>query len=658
MNSRDRHVPNSVCQRKRSFLVLLALLLTAISTSQPAQGQTQLLWGDTHLHTSNSVDAYMAGNRTAGPEVAYRYAMGVPVVHPYTRTRIQIIEPLDFLVVSDHAEYLGVMPAVMAEDFEQPEAGLFDRVKSWFVINILAFFIEDPQEGTRRFSTLLPEPEIQSGDSRDPIATAVEMGTDGGLADLGLVDEATATRIGATAWSASMDVANEYYKPGEFTTLVGWEWTQTASGANLHRVVMSDIDGERAKSIDPIGSDDAPYPVDLWNALNGLEEATGAAFIAIPHNSNLSKGYMFSKRTVRGDLIDADYAALRMKWEPIVEVTQIKGDSETHPDLSPEDPFADFEQFNFYLQAFPQARGYRIQPGDTVRSALKNGLELQDKMGTNPFQVGMIGSTDSHTSMSSAEEPNFWGKVATDSMPSTKRSTDDTGYGDGVQSFNGWNMSAGGLAAVWSEENTRESIVAAMKRRETYATTGPRIQLRFFGGWSFVEEDATAVDLAAIGYAGGVPMGGILNAAPEGSSPRFLVRATRGPKDHNLDRIQIIKGWTDGTGEAQEKIYNIAWSGQRELDASGELAPVGNSADIDTGDTANTIGASELATVWTDPDFDSAQNAFYYVRVLEIPTVRHSQLDAIALGIGTPYEGPATIQERAYSSPIWYSPPQ
>ena len=642
----------------KSFSVRMLFCFSAllVCAASQAQTQTQLLWGDTHLHTSYSVDAYMAGNRSAGPDVAYRYAKGKPVVHPYNKTRIQIIEPLDFLVVSDHAEYLGVIPVVMGGDFEQPEAGLFERAKSWAMINVLAYLIEDPLEGTKRFTGLLPEPEIQSGDSRDPIATAIEMGTDGGLESLGLINDDAARRISASQWSRSMQIADDHYQPGEFTSLVGWEWSQTASGANLHRIVLSDIDGAGAKNIDPIGSDDAPYPEDLWDALEAVSATTGAAFVSIPHNSNLSKGYMFAKRTLKGETINPDYANKRMKWEPVAEVTQIKGDSETHPDLSPEDEFADFEQFNFYLQAFPQAQGYQIQKGDTARSALKNGLEVEADIGVNPFKFGMIGSTDSHTSMASAEEPNFWGKVATDSTPSTKRRADEDGYADGVQSFNGWNMSAGGLAAVWSEENTRESIVAAMKRREIYATTGPRIQVRLFGGWHFAEDDALSANLAAIGYAGGVPMGGELGNAPEATAPRFLVRATRGPMDHNLDRIQIIKGWTDTAGEAHEKIYNVAWSGNRQSDAGGELPSVGNTASIESGDTANSIGAAELAAVWIDPEFNPSENAFYYARVLQIPTVRHSQLDAIALGIDTPYEGPATIQERAYTSPIWYSP--
>jgi len=274
------------------------------------------------------------------------------------------------------------------------------------------------------------------------------------------------------------------------------------------------MEGTTAAGIDPIGSDDAPYPEDLWNALEAMSKETQADFVSIPHNSNLSKGYMFSKTTLKGQPIDEEYARQRMKWEPIVEATQIKGDSETHPGLTPDDEFANFERFDFYLQAFPQAQGYKIQKGDTVRSALKNGLELAGDIGVNPFKLGMIGSTDAHTAIASAEEPNFWGKVATDSTPATKRRDDDDGYADGRQSFNGWNMSAAGLAAVWSTDNTRQGIVAAMKRRETYATTGPRIQVRLFAGWEFAEEDAQSPEIASIGYAGGVPMGGELSAAP------------------------------------------------------------------------------------------------------------------------------------------------
>lgn len=643
----------------KNLVGLAGGLVTLLAAgTAPAQEPTSLLWGDTHLHTSLSPDAYTAGNRSAGPDVAYRYAKGEPVVHPYNRTRVQILEPLDFLAVSDHAEYLGVMPVVMGGEVEQPEAGILEKIKSWAMVTLVRYLIEEPRSATKRFTQLLPEPEVQSGDTRDPIAAAIEAGTDGGLESAGLINEQAARRISASQWAQSMQVADHHNQPGVFTALVGWEWSQTASGANLHRVVVSDASGETASAIDPVGADDAPYPEELWDQLAALSATTGASFIAIPHNSNLSKGYMFARTTLKGEPITEGYALKQARWEPLAEVTQIKGDSETHPDLAPDDEFADFERFNFYLQAFPQARGYKVQEGDTLRSALKTGLELENAVGANPFKLGMIGSTDSHTSLASAEEPNFWGKVATDSIPENKRSVDPDGYGDGEQSFNGWSMSASGLAAVWATDNSRKAIIEAMQRRETYATTGPRIRVRLFAGWDFSPEDVMAPDIAAIGYAKGVPMGGQLAAAPAGAAPHFIISAAKGPIDHNLDRIQVIKGWLDGNGEAQEKIFDVVWSGERQPDAQGKLPAIGNTVDLHTGKTVNSIGAAELATLWVDPEFDPGQSAFYYARVLQIPTIRHSQLDAIALGIDTPYEGPATLQERAYTSPVWYTPPR
>jgi hypothetical protein len=645
--------------KKLQLSSITGLVLMALAANQTvAQQPGKLLWGDTHLHSSYSVDAYMAGNRSADPDVSYRYAKGEPVVHPYNKTRVQIQQPLDFLSVADHAEYLGIVPLVMSGEADTSEMGLFAQIKSWFAVMVMNFIIEDPLDGTKFFTGLLPVPEIVSGDTADPIQAAIDAGTDGGLETVGLVDDETAVRLTASQWERSMQAADRHYQPGVFTTLVGWEWTQTASGANLHRIVVSDTDGKTASTFDPVGSDDAPYPEQLWDKLAEISLATGADFVSIPHNSNLSKGYMFAKRQLNGDALDTEYATKRAKWEPLVEVTQIKGDSETHPDLAPTDEFADFERFNFYLQAVPQAQGYKAQQGDTIRSALKAGLELEQELGVNPFKFGMIGSTDSHSGMASAEEPNFWGKVSVDSIPENKRRNDvgsEDIYSNGIDSFNGWNMSAGGLAAVWAVDNTREEIIAAMKRRETYATTGPRINVRLFAGWEFSEADLTSIDIATTGYAKGVPMGGELNAAADGVSPSFLVTAVKGGLDHNLDRIQIVKSWLDTNNVAQEKIFNVAWSKGRELDANGKLTAVGNTADIRTGKTANTIGADQLATVWIDPEFDAGANAMYYARVLQIPTVRHSQLDAIALGIETPYEGPATIQERAYTSPVWYN---
>lgn len=645
--------------KKCQLSSITGLVLMALAANQTvAQQPDKLLWGDTHLHSSYSVDAYMAGNRSADPDVSYRYAKGEPVVHPYNKTRVQIQQPLDFLSVADHAEYLGIVPLVMSGEADTSEMGLFAQIKSWFTVMVMNFIIEDPVDGTKFFTGLLPVPEIVSGDSADPIQAAIDAGTDGGLETVGLVDDETAVRLTASQWERSMQAADRHYQPGVFTTLVGWEWTQTASGANLHRIVVSDTDGKTASTFDPVGSDDAPYPEQLWDKLAEISLETGADFVSIPHNSNLSKGYMFAKRQLNGDAIDTEYATKRAKWEPLVEVTQIKGDSETHPDLAPTDEFADFERFNFYLQAVPQAQGYKAQQGDTIRSALKAGLELEQELGVNPFKFGMIGSTDSHSGMASAEEPNFWGKVSVDSVPENKRRNDagsEDIYSNGIDSFNGWNMSAGGLAAVWAVDNTREAIIAAMKRRETYATTGPRINVRLFAGWEFSTADLANEDIATVGYAKGVPMGGELNTAAEGVAPSFLVTAVKGGLDHNLDRIQIVKSWLDENGNAQEKIFNVAWSDGRELDANGKLTAVGNTANIRTGKTANTIGADQLATVWLDPEFNANTSAMYYARVLQIPTVRHSQLDAIALGIETPYEGPATIQERAYTSPVWYN---
>ena len=643
---------------KKITVIGTTLLVSAVTlaTASADDEDKRLLWGDTHLHSSYSADAFMAGNRDAGPDTAYRFAKGEPVVHPYARNRVQINEPLDFLAVADHAEYLGVLPPVLSGEFEQPEAGLFEALKSWVLIKVLNWSIEDPGEGTKNFTLRLPVPEIQSGDSRDPIQAAIDAGTDGGLESFGLINEQAAKRISASQWVTSMEAAERHNQPGVFTTLVGWEWSQTASAANLHRIVVSDIAPEQAQEIDPVGADDAPYPEQLWDSLDTLGQQTRANFIAIPHNSNLSKGYMFAPRQLNGEDMTETYARKRVKWEPLVEVTQIKGDSETHPDLAPKDEFANFERFDFYLQKFPQAQGYKIQRGDTIRTALQDGMTLEQDTGVNPFQFGLIGSTDAHTSMASAEEPNFWGKVATDSIPQNKRREDPDGYADGRQSFNGWSMQAAGLAAVWSEGNDRQSIIAAMQRRETYATTGPRIVLRAFAGWDFSEEDLTQEDFASRGYSRGVPMGGELDKAPTGAAPRFMILAARGVQDHNLDRIQVVKSWLDGDGKPREKIFDVAWSGGRSADVRGKLPSVGTSANISTGKTTNTIGAQQLATVWQDPEFSPDRPAVYYIRVLQIPTVRHSQMDAIALGAETPYEGPATIQERAYSSPFWYRP--
>jgi Protein of unknown function (DUF3604) len=640
-------------QRVSKHVTFAAALAASTMFTAPAfAADTQLLWGDTHLHTSYSTDAFMAGNRDADPDTAYRLAKGEPVVHPFNRTRVQLSRPLDFLVIADHAEGLGVLGQIYAEDPDLSGSWFWQRWISAFFLDRFRGSIEDPVKGTSDFRGRMASPQIAPGDTQDPISVGPKVGLVNALTQL--IPLETIQSMSASMWTKSVTAAEAHNEPGVFSAIIGWEWTQTANGVNLHRVVMSTLDGEEAATIDPVGSDENPYPEDLWAGLDALTQSTNARFLSIPHNSNISKGYMFADRTIRGEDISADYARTRMEWEPVVEVTQFKGDSETHPTLSPNDEFADFEQFEFYLQVSPQNADFAASAGDYARTALMRGLEIEERIGVNPFQFGMIGSTDSHTSIASAEEPNFWGKVAIDSIPENKR-TDEAA--SGTTDFNGWNMSASGLAAVWAEENTRESIFDAFTRKEVYATTGSRIALRVFGGWGFEEGTETSNDIATAGYASGVPMGGDLTGAPETSSAvQLLIRATRDPVGANLDRVQVVKGWLDASGTAQERVFNVAWSDDRTPDANGDLPAVGNTVDLSTGTVSNDIGSPELSALWTDPTFDPAQKAFYYVRVLQIPTVRHSQLDSIALGQPTPFEGPATIQERAYSSPIWYKP--
>jgi Protein of unknown function (DUF3604) len=543
-------------------------------------------------------------------------------------------------VVSDHAELMGVIRAANLGEDNFEDLGLWGNVKRWFAFYMLNRAISN-EGGSELFSSLLPVPPENPGS--DPVQDpANEMPTNT-FGD---------TRLAETnAWHEIVDAAEQHNNPGTFTSLIGWEWSSIPVGANLHRIVFTPDAGSLAKQFLPFGSDDSQYPEDLWAWLEETQESTGARFIAMPHNSNISKGYMYAETSLRGEPITAEYARTRMRWEPISEVTQFKGDSETHPALSPDDQFADFETYTHYIQ---QGQSEYV-PGkaDFMRPALKTGLSLEQKTGVNPYQFGVIGSTDSHSGLASAEEDNFWGKFARDSTPENKRSDDSIGGSRAT----GWSMQGGGLAAAWTRDNTRDEIYAAFQRKETYATTGTRIKVRIFAGWGFVEEDLAATDFAARGYAGGVPMGGSLQAQENAGAPVLIIRAERGATNANLDRVQVIKGWIDSAGEQQERIYNVAWSGERTLAADGSLAAVGNTVDLSTGIYTNTIGAPELSTRWQDPDFDATQRAFYYVRVLEIPTPRHSLLDAIALERERhPEEGPATIQERAYTSPVWYTP--
>ena len=425
----------------------------------------------------------------------------------------------------------------------------------------------------------------------------------------------------------------------------------------MHRNVIFRDNGDRARQVvpftmlPPVGSTD---PLDLYKYLENYEAKTNGSVMALAHNGNLSNGIMFPlEAQYDGVVLDEEYVTTRARREPLYEVTQIKGDGETHPFLSPNDEFADYETWYIGNLDVSEIKTEDMLAGEYAREALKRGLALEERLGTNPYKFGMIGSTDSHTSLVAVEEDNFFGKHS-GAEPSPERMshpfmTNENG------TIMGWQMVSSGLAAVWASENTREAIFDAMARKETYATTGSRMMVRFFGGWEFSDADLNSRQPVFAGYGKGVPMGGDLTAAPEGKAPTFMAYAVRDPIGANLDRIQIVKGWKDGK-ELKEKVYDVAWSGDRRIGADGKLPPVGNTVNVVTASWTNTIGAPELGVVWTDPDFDPEQRAFYYVRVLEIPTPRWSLYDAVRFDIDLPEGAPASTQERAYTSPIWYTP--
>ena len=620
-------------------IVMAALVfVNCMVTAEPVKN---VYFGDTHLHSSYSFDAFLNNNHSADPDTAYRWAKGQPVIHPYNRARVQIDTPLDFLVVSDHAEMLGVMRAVHEDNFIKEDLGWIGNIKRWYSFWLMNRAI-DSNTGLQFFSQFLPQNPTIEGHS-DPVQHP-----DNNISDLAIFGDTSKTST--LAWHDIVETAERHNDPGIFTSLLGWEWSSIPMGANLHRIVISPDGAEKGKQFLPYGSDQSQYPEDLWQWLDETQKQTGARFLAIPHNSNISKGYMFDDTTLRGEPITAEYARRRMQWEPVVEATQIKGDSETRSDFSPEDEFADFENYDYYIQV-GQKNDYKASAADYIRPALKRGLSIGQQVGVNPYKFGLIGSTDAHTGLSTSEEGNFWGKMASDSTPETKER-----LGAKIRS-NGWNMSASGIAAVWAEENTREAIYAAFKLKEVYATSGPRLRVQMFAGWDFPEGAESSESFSAIGSQFGVPMGGDLTAGDnDGKAPVFLLRAVKDPLGANLDRLQVVKGWIDSAGQQQEKVYNVAWSDDRQLDASGNLSPVGNTVDLSSGRYDNSIGQPEFSLRWTDPDFGPQQSAFYYVRVLQIPTPRNGLLDSLALELDEPPRGAKTIQERAYSSPIWYQP--
>ena len=625
---------------KKSFRYLLFISLFIISANNETRELKNVYFGDTHLHTYYSFDAFLNNNFSIGPDAAYRWAKGQPVIHPFNRTRVQINTPLDFLVVADHAEMLGVMKSISDDTFLGNDLGIIGNLKRWYAFRSMKQSV-DEGTGLAFFRQFVPQnPDFEG--HPDPVKLPGN-----NISDLAIFGDTRMTV--ERTWRDIVNSADKHNEPEKFTAFIGWEWSSVPMGVNLHRVVVSPDGGDIAKSYTPFGSDQSQYPQDLWKWLENTSNKTGAEFIAIPHNSNISKGYMFDRTTLEGDQITASYAETRLAWEPIVEATQIKGDSETHSKLSPDDDFADFENYEYHIQVGKSE--YTPQKADFIRPALKVGLEIEKLVGVNPYKFGLIGSTDSHSGLSSPEESNFLGKFATDSTPETKQRL------GGQLSANGWDMSASGLAAVWAKHNTREEIFAAFKRREVYATSGPRITLQVYAGWFFPEGAEASNDFSNIGSEYGVPMGGELVLSSESqNSISILISATKDPKGANLDRVQIVKGWIDEQGHSYEKVYNVAWSGDRKLGDDGKLSAIANTVDLESGRYENSVGDERFTLKWIDPDFNVSQKSFYYARVLEIPTPRNSLFDSIALQLNNPPRGAKTIQERAYSSPIWYHP--
>lgn len=584
-------------------------------TGATVVGDRQLLWGDAHLHTMNSADAYGNGTANADIETAYRHARGFPVIHPRTGRTIRIDRPLDFLVVADHAEMLSVAPRLRDRD---PLVLATAEARK-----LLALFLTDSAKAMSLMQKF--DPNVENSQ---------------------IIKDLHAPAIRQAGWDAQVDAAERHNQPGTFTAMIGWEWSSTPNVINLHRVVLTSADGQTAKKFLPLANYDTMRPEELWRFLRETSVRTGAEFIAIPHNSNLSNGLMFGLTDSDGRPFDAAYARERMTWEPVVEITQYKGTSETHASLSPRDEFADFEIRNHLLDGRP----LKHAPGSYVRSALKAGLAEESRIGVNPFAFGIIGSTDSHSGFVSTLEADFLGKAGDDVLAAERASGKSGIYGS-------WGMSAGGLAAAWADRNDRRGVFDAFKRREVYATSGTRIALRLFAGYSFVAGDDKARDFGALGYRKGVPMGGQLARSRRGAAPALVIRAVKDPHGANLDRVQVVKGWRDAMGSVHEKVFDVAWSGDRRIGQDGRLPPVGNTVEVASASYQNTIGAAELTAFWRDPQFDPDEAAFYYVRVLEIPTPRHHVFDAAALRMDVArIEQRPVIQERAFSSPIWYHP--
>lgn len=580
-------------------------------------------WGDTHLHTRLSFDANVLGNDARTAEDAYRLARGERVLSQNGKW-VRLRRPLDFLVVSDHAEYLGVMHGLREKNRALRRDPVARRWSEWLETDpgrVIPAFIESLQAARSQLDV---------------------------------------PKFDRYIWKQVVSEAERFNEPGRFTTFIGYEWTSMPEGDNLHRVVLLRDGAERALKTRPFSVFDSEDPGELWKFLQRYEEETGGAALSIPHNSNLSGGRMFALAEYDGGAWSAERARLRARFERLVEATQYKGDSETHPYLSPEDEFADFERWDASNIAFSQPHRDEWFAGEYLRSGLLRGLLIESRIGVNPFRFGMIGSTDSHTALATADEDDFWSKFS-DREPGPERWNHTlTGTDLEFQVYE-WQMAASGYAAVWARSNTREAIFDAMARRETYATTGPRMVVRVFAGFDFAEGDEARPDLPRHGYRHGVPMGGVLPPVGAGrgfAAPKLLISALKDPEGANLDRIQVVKGRLNSVGELHERVHDVALSDGRRVNRRSGRAPALSQrhVDVEKATWQNSVGAASLSVLWTDPDFDPEQPAFYYVRVLEIPTPRWTAYDAERFDLELPEEVPLVIQERAYTSPIWYLP--
>ncbi|MFN4020317.1 MAG: DUF3604 domain-containing protein [Erythrobacter sp.] len=590
-------------------------------------------WGDTHLHTDNSIDAFGFGVRL-GPEAALRFARGEEVTAT-TGGKAQLDRPLDFLVIADHSDGLGATRRL----YDAPRWYVKWVIGDETVLRWYDMMHEGPQGSQRAIAELI------TAAANDTLPEA--------FTDPKRMREGT-----EDIWNTQLGLLDRYNEPGVFTALAGFEWTLMPDGNNLHRVVMFRDGSDRTRQTLPIQGIDTKVE-QLWDYMAAYERKTGGKVLAIPHNSNVSNGLMFETTMADGSPMTAAYAARRAAAEPVVEVTQIKGDSETHPFLSPNDEMAGFgvkgwELGNLPLTAMSTPDMYA---GSYARSALLRGLSLEARLGVNPYAFGLIGSTDSHTALATADEDNFFGKHTGNEPAFKDRAMQPQNLGTRQGRF-GWHYLAGGYAAAWARGNTRAEIFDAFKRREVYATTGPRMTVRIFGGFDFSDKDWSG-DWVRAGYTRGVPMGGELTDT--GRAPTFLISALKDPDGANLDRVQVVKGWVDASGTARERVYDVVWSdiAKRPRTARG-LTPVGDTVDRKTATYTNTIGAAELRTTWTDPDYAKGQRAFYYVRVLEIPTPRWTLFDAVRFGFELTGDAlkDAVAQERAYTSPIWLKQPK